>query len=263
MAERSINGTTLYYEERGSGLPVVLMHGFPLDHRIWSAQLDELSGQYRVIVPDLRGFGRSKSNTPFTMKSLAEDICALLRAINAIPCVLGGLSMGGYVALAFAKEYQNDLRGLMLIDTRAEADTAEGKAGRQKMIDLARTGGSKAVADQMMPKMLAQSTPTDQPAVAQQLRQIMEACPPLTIEHALAAMRDREDYTAFLPSIAGPTLIIVGQEDAITPPKMAEAMNQQIPRSKLVVIPGSGHMSPMEKPQDVTRAMQDFLRQVG
>jgi pimeloyl-ACP methyl ester carboxylesterase len=260
MPEKSVNGTTLFYEERGAGLPVVLMHGFPLDGRIWSGQLDALSKQYRVIVPDLRGFGKSKSNTPFTIKSLAEDICALLRSIDATPCVLGGLSMGGYVALAFIKEYQSDLRGLMLIDTRAEGDTAEGKAGRQKMIDLARTSGSRAVADQMMPKMLAQSPAKDQPGVAQQLQQIMEACPPLTIEHALAAMRDREDYTAFLPSISVPTLIVVGEDDAITPPKLAEAMNQQIPRSSRVVIPGAGHMSPMEKPADVTRAMQAFLQ---
>ncbi len=259
MAEKSINGTTLSYEERGSGVPVVLLHGFPLDRRIWKDQVDPLSKQYRVIAVDLRGFGQSKSNTPFTMKSLAEDICSLLRAINATPCVLGGLSMGGYVALAFAREYQKDLRGLMLIDTRAEGDTSEGKAGRQKMIDLARTSGSKAVADQMMPKMLAPSTPKNQPAVAQDLQRIMEACPALTIEHALAAMRDRDDQTAFLPSISVPTLILVGQEDAITPPKMAEAMNAQIPRSKLVIIPDAGHMSPMEKPQEVTRAMQELL----
>lgn len=263
MSEKSINGTTLSYDERGSGLPVVFLHGFPLDRRIWKDQIDALSKQHRVIAVDLRGFGQSKSNTAFTMKSLAEDICSLLRAINATSCVLGGLSMGGYVALAFAKEYQKDLRGLMLIDTRAEGDTAEGKAGRQKMIALARTSGSKAVADQMMPKMLAPGTPKNRPAVARELQRIMEACPSLTIEHALAAMRDRDDQTAFLPSISVPTLILVGQEDAITPPKMAEAMNAQIPRSKLVVIPDAGHMSPMEKPQEVTRAMQDFLRQLG
>ena len=114
----------------------------------------------------------------------------------------------------------------------------------------------------MMPKMLAASTPEHQPGVKQELAQIMEACPGPTIEHALAAMRDREDYTAFLPSVSVSTLIVVGQEDAITPPNMAEAMNQQIPRSKLVIIPDAGHMSPMEKPQDVTRAMHDFLRQL-
>ena len=110
-----------------------------------------------------------------------------------------------------------------------------------------------------MPKMLAPRTPKNQTAVAQDLQRIMEACPALTIEHALAAMRDRDDQTAFLPSISVPTLILVGQEDAITPPKMAEAMNAQIPRSKLVIIPDAGHMSPMEKPQEVTRAMQELL----
>jgi pimeloyl-ACP methyl ester carboxylesterase len=259
MPQQSLNGTTLFYEERGTGLPLVLLHGFPLDHRIWKAQIAELSKQYRVIAPDLRGFGQSKSNAPFSMISLAEDICALLRSIDAIPCVLGGLSMGGYVALAFAREYMNDLKGLMLIDTRAEADTADGKAGRAKMIDLVRKAGSKAVADQMMPKMLAEKTAIEKPAVAQELRHIMEACPACTIEHALGAMRDREDFTEFLPSVSVPTLIIVGQHDAITPPKMADAMHQQIPRSKLATIPDAGHMSPMEQPGAVTRAMQEFL----
>ena len=155
MPTGTINGVTLSYTDRGSGTPLVLLHGFPLDSRIWDQQAADLSGQCRVITPDLRGFGQSKPETPFTIESLADDVHALLESIVALPCVLGGLSMGGYVALAYAKKYPADLKALALIDTKAEGDTPEGKQGRQKMIDLVREKGSPAVAGQMMPRMFA------------------------------------------------------------------------------------------------------------
>src|SRR3954471_8710967 len=160
MPARTINNTALHYEEwgeSGKGTPLVLLHGFPLDGRVWGAQRKSLSDRCRVIAPDLRGFGKSAPATsPFTMESLADDVHALLAEIGALPCVLGGLSMGGYVALAYVKKYPGDLKGLALIDTRAEGDTPEGKEGRGKMIDTARgPAGAKAVADQMMPKMVA------------------------------------------------------------------------------------------------------------
>src|SRR5688572_5793193 len=119
MPERNVNGTTIAYEEKGQDTPLVLLHGFPLDSRIWKEQVASLSDRFRVITPDLRGFGRSKSNEPFTMESLADDVHALLADIGALPAILGGLSMGGYVALAYAKKYPTDLLGLMLIDTKA------------------------------------------------------------------------------------------------------------------------------------------------
>jgi pimeloyl-ACP methyl ester carboxylesterase len=262
MPTLTARGTTISYEQQGDGPPVILLHGFPLDNRIWQQQLTALSDRWRVITPDLRGFGKSASLDPFTMESLADDIHALLTELNALPCVLGGLSMGGYVALAYAKRYPADLRGLILIDTRAEADTAQGKQARQSMIDLVRKSGSPAVAEQMMPKMLAPDEAQRRPQLARDLRTIMEACPPLTIEHALAAMRDRADHTTDLASISVPTLIIVGEQDAITPPPMAQAMNQAIPHSTLHLIRGAGHMSPMEQPQQVTSALRRFLEQL-
>jgi pimeloyl-ACP methyl ester carboxylesterase len=262
---QSVNGANLSYQERGAGArTVVLLHGFPLDARMWDAQIAALGdgGGNRVIAPDLRGFGRSKSDTPFTIESLADDIHALLTGIGALPVVVVGLSMGGYAALAYAKKYPADLRGLVLVDTKAEADTEEGKAGRQKMIDLARREGSKAVAEQMLPKMLAKDAVEQRPQQAQALRGIMEACPPKTIEHALAAMRDRPDRSAELASIKVPTLIIVGESDAITPPPVAESMAKKIPGSQLIVIRGAGHMSPMEQPEQVNRALKAFLERL-
>ena len=259
MPSRTVNGSTLHYEEAGHGTPVVLLHGFPLDSRVWAKQREALGDRFRVITPDLRGFGKSASAEAFTLASLADDVHALLAAIGALPAVFGGLSMGGYVALEYVKKYPSDLKGLMLIDTKAEGDSPEGKQARDKMIELVRSKGSPAVAEQMMPKMLAPDSAQSRPGVARELRSIMEACPALTIAHALAAMRDRNDHTADLPSIAEPTLVLVGDADAITPPKVAHTMHEAIPRSQVAVIQGAGHMAIMEQPEQVNRAMRDFL----
>jgi len=260
MPTHPASGATLSYTDRGSGPPLVLLHGFPLDGRVWDDQAAGLADRCRVIVPDLRGFGQSKSDAPFTIESLADDVHALLAGIGALPCVLGGLSMGGYVALAYAKKYPADLRGLALIDTRAEGDSPEGKAGRAKMIETARgPGGAKAVADQMMPKMVAADARDHRPDLVRRLRGVMEACPPLTIEHALAAMRDRPDFTADLSSIRTPALIVVGDTDAITPPAMAETLHKGIAGSTLAVVKGAGHMAIMEQPAQVNQALRRFM----
>jgi len=240
-------------------MPLVLLHGFPLDARVWKSQRAALAGGFRVITPDLRGFGRSTSDEAFSLVDLADDVHALLQQIGALPCVLGGLSMGGYTALAYVNKYAADLRGLILVDTKAEADTPEGKQGREKMIQLAREKGSKAVADQMMPKMLAPDAEKTRPAVAHELRAIMEACPAKTIEHALAAMRDRPDRSGELASINVPTLVIVGEHDAITPPDVATKMYQSLTHGQLVTIKGAGHMTCMEQPEQVNRAIRDFV----
>jgi len=266
MPARNINGTSISYEESGSGTggtPIVLLHGFPLDARVWKSQRDTLSKNHRVITPDLRGFGKSPSADAFTMESIADDMHALLSDLGALPAILGGLSMGGYAALAYAKKYPTDLKGLLLIDTRAEADTPEGREGRQKMIDAVRAKGSTAAAEAMMPKMLAPETPTKMPDVARDLRTIMESQPPRTIENALVALRDRPDFCIDLPSIAVPTLILVGESDAITPPTMAETLNRNIPKSQLVVIKSAGHMTPMEQPDQVNGAIRDFVAKLA
>lgn len=264
MPTQQVNGVALSYTEQGTGTPpALLLHGFPLDSRMWEAQLPAIaSAGHRVIGPDLRGFGRSRSDAPFTIESLADDIHAFAAALGAIPFVLAGLSMGGYVALAYAKKYAGDLRGLVLLDTKAEADTAEGKQGREKMIELVRKDGSKPIADQMMPKMLAKDAADQRPQTAQTLRRMMEACPPKTIEHALSAMRDRPDRSGELASIRVPTLVIVGESDAITPPAVAEAMVKKIPGAQLVTIRGAGHMSPMEQPEQVNGAIRGFLEEL-
>jgi 3-oxoadipate enol-lactonase len=263
MAEQQIDKPTIAYGDRGSGTPLVLLHGFPLDRRMWEAQLRELSSQCRIITPDLPGFGKSTSEEPFTIESLADDLRAWLLDLHLLPCVLGGLSMGGYVALAFAKKHADDLRGLLLIDTRAEADTPEAREGRAKMIQLVRTSGSSAVADQMIERLLSPGTLEHRPAIGKKLRKMIEQCPARTIEHALIAMRDRPDRTAQLASIAVPTLILVGDADVITPPSVAEAMHQRIAGSTMRIVSGAGHMSPMEQPSQVNQAIEQYLQTLG
>ena len=249
----------LPYTDRGRGDPVVFLHGFPLDRRIWDAQAATLSDHHSVLAPDLRGFGQSRRSDPFTIESLADDTRLFLQQLAATPCVLAGLSMGGYVALAYASKYPEDLRGLILVDTKAEADTPQAKEGRAKMMELARTSGAKAVAEEMLPKMLSAGTQQDRPDVVKTLRAMMSDSSPQAIEYALAAMRDRPDRTAELPAIKVPTLIIVGETDAITPPAMAEKMHKAIPGSRLEVIRGAGHMAPLEQPDQVNRAIERFM----
>jgi 3-oxoadipate enol-lactonase len=263
MPIQSVNGSDLFYQESGKGIPLVLLHGFPLDHRVWQAQVHDLSSVSRVITPDLRGFGKSINNGTFTLQGLAEDVYVLLSQIHALPCVLGGLSMGGYVALAYQRQYASTLRGLILIDTRAPADDPEARAGRDLMIQLARAGGSSAVAEKMMPRMLAPTTAHTNLALTSELRDIMESVPAETMQHALVAMRDRPDSRSTLTRIVAPTLIIVGDSDAITPPPLSEEMHKSIPGSTLSIISNAGHMSPMEQPQHVSRAIKNFLLQIS
>lgn len=265
MPTKSINGATIHYREKGHDSPaVLLLHGFPVDGRMWDAQLDALSVKHRVILPDFRGFGQSQPPAgPFTMESLADDTHALARELGVTRFVLAGLSMGGYVALAYARKYAATLRGLILLDTKADADTPEGKEGRGKMIQTVREKGSAAIGDAMQPKLLSPDTIQHKPQIVKAIRQMTDHNPPITIEHALAAMRDRLDQTSLLPSLKLPTLIVVGDADSVTPPAVAEGMQKAIPGAQLAIIRGAGHMTPMEQPEQVNAAMLRFIGMEG
>jgi 3-oxoadipate enol-lactonase len=263
MPQVQINGTTIHYIDQGRGRPLVLLHGFPLNCTIWDAQIAELSKRWRVIAPDLRGFGQSRSNDSFTMDSHAADMHALVQQLGAEPCVLAGLSMGGYVALAYARKCPAQLDGLVLIDTRAAGDTADARQKRTELAEKVKSAGPGAVVEEMMPRMLSPQTQREQPQVVQRLQQMIESCPPQTLINALYALRDREDHSDFLPSITDPTLIIVGEHDALTPPDLARGMHSAIAHAELVVVPDAGHMSPIENPQAVTQALDKFMSSLG
>jgi pimeloyl-ACP methyl ester carboxylesterase len=262
MPDINLNGVTLHYTDQGQGLPLVLIHGFPFDGHMWDAQVAGLSDRCRVIIPDMPGFGGSRTDRPYTIKSLADDLHTFLAQINALPCVFGGLSMGGYISFAFVTRYPKDLKGLVLIDTKCQADNSEAKQNRMKTIETSRTLGLKPIADQMVPKLLAPDTLQNKPEVVQRLRTIIEASSLQGIEYASLAMRDRRDYGSELPSIPVPTLILVGDADVLSPPPIATAMCAQIPRAEVVLIRGAGHMSPMEQPDQVNTALREFLDQL-
>jgi 3-oxoadipate enol-lactonase len=264
MPTATIQGVTTHYLEKGEphASVIVLLHGFPLSSMMWAAQIDALAERWRVVAPDFRGFGQSGGDGPASIEQLADDAHQLARSLK-VPggrFVLAGLSMGGYVAIAYARKYPQTLRGLILLDTKAEPDDAEGKANRDRMISIVNEKGVKPIADAMLGKLIPEEAARNRPQLVRQLRQMMESTPPQAIAGALAAMRDRPDQTAALGSIAVPTLIVVGDQDAVTPPEVARQMQQKIPGSRLKLITASGHMSPMEQPAQVNAAMEQFLK---
>lgn len=248
---------------RSDDVPLVLLHGFPMDGRVWDDVAAITSGHWRTLRPDFPGFGKSPA-APFTIDTLADDLRELLARLDALPAVVAGLSMGGYVALALARRHPRDLAGLALVDSRANADDATGQRKRDQMIKLAGRGGAAAVVEHMHPNMLAEATYSERPDIALRLRQIMLDTPAETIALASAAMRDRPDQQELLGQIDIPVAVIVGALDAITPPSVSEQMAQSIRGAELSVIPDAGHLSPIERPREVAAALDRLMvRAVG
>jgi 3-oxoadipate enol-lactonase len=256
-----VGGLELALEDRGAGMPVLLVHGFPLDHRMWDAQIDALAGGYRVMAPDLRGFGQSAGGEgPVSMEQFADDLASLLDALApGERIVLAGLSMGGYVAFQFARKYAARLRGLVLCDTRAASDTLPVAAGRRQMADRVRTDGPAPLVEAMLPRLLADTSFERRPEVVASLRQMILASNRRGVAAAALGMAERPDMSGLLPEIGCPTLVVVGAHDAITPPAEMRALAAAIPQAQLVEIADAGHMSPMENPAAVTAALLEFL----
>jgi 3-oxoadipate enol-lactonase len=256
----SVQGT-ISFDDVGTGPPVVLLHAFPLSRAMWAAQIEALQDAYRVIAPDLPGFGGSPGFTGRpSLDRMADAVAELLDELKiGERIVLGGLSMGGYTALAFARRHAGRLRGLILADTKAEADDAEGKANRDRLIAFASRNTARAVLDQMIAKLVGPETMARHPEVVESIRRIAASQTSAGIIGALQAMRDRPDSGPSLPAIAVPTLVVVGEQDAITPPAVAETLAARIPGAKLVRIEGAGHLSNLEKPDRFNAAVRTFL----
>lgn len=243
--------------------PVLLIHGFPLDSRIWldcAAGLKQVAPGHRIVIPDLPGFGQSRSSSPFTMASLADDLVALMRSLGIAKFVIAGLSMGGYVALTLARRNPGALAGVIMVDSKSTADDEAGKAGRNRMADNALAQGSGVVAEAMMPKMLHADAYSKSPDLVRTLDGIMRSQPPQTIANACHAMRDRDDFIALLPALPMPFSVIVGSGDAIAP-VTTSAAPMVSSRGTLYVIDGAGHLAPFEKPTETARAIGAFLHQ--
>lgn len=260
MTTTRIDDIQLAYTAVGDGPAVILIHGYPFNRSLWTELAESLLDRYRVVIPDLRGFGETESSeSPAKMNRMAEDIAKLMDHLNIDQAVIGGLSMGGYVALAFCKQYPTRVRALVLADTRAQADTEEGKQTRAQQAEKALAEGMAGIADAMLPKLLTPDTVSKHPEVVKRIRDMMLKTKPQGAAAALMGMAQRDDQTEFISSIDVPTLIVVGREDAITPLADSEAMHAKITGSRLVVIENAGHVSNLEQTEQFNNAVRGFL----
>lgn len=253
-----IDDARIAFEQRGTGPAVLLVHGFPFDKSMWSG-LAAGGPRFRRVAPDLRGFGASTlgSETP-TMARYADDLVGLLDALHIELAVVCALSMGGYVAFELVHRHPERVRGLVLMDTRADADSPEGREKRDEMAALVEREGMGAVAQRLIPRLLAPGSER-RPAAVRHLRRMMLAAPPRGVVAALRAMRDRSDATDWLLDIRAPTLVIAGEADQLTPPDVAIAMCGRIPGARCAIIPGAGHVPPIERPRVTGGLVRRFL----
>ncbi len=264
MTTTRIDDIQLAYTDVGAGPAVVLIHGYPFNRSLWTEQAEALLDRYRVVIPDLRGFGESglkaeSSEGASTMDRMAQDVAKLMDHLEIDQAVIGGLSMGGYVALAFCKQNPARLRALVLADTRAQADTEEGKQTRAQQAEKALSEGMAGLADAMLPKLLTPDTVSKRPELVKRIRDMMLKTKPEGAAAALRGMAQRDDQTGFISSIDVPTLIAVGSEDALTPVADSEAMHAKIAGSRLVVIANAGHVSNLEQTEQFNDALKSFL----
>lgn len=246
---------------------VVLVHPFPLDSEAFADDAAALAGAMRLVTPNVRGFGGAApfdAATPPSIAAMADDVARHLDALGIGASaddrvIVGGLSMGGYVALAFARRHRARLRGLILADTRAEPDSPEGRAQRDEAIARIRGGDAEGFVDGMLEKLLAPKSHTARPEVVARVRAIARKASPEALVAALEALRDRPDARPGLADIDVPTLVVVGSDDAVTPPSAAEVIRDGVRGAELAVIPEAGHLTNLESPSAFRDALASFV----
>ena len=260
--QMTVNDVTIGYTDEGRGVPLLFVHGFPLSRGAWQKQIDTLRSSYRVIAPDLRGFGESETGTgPVTMARYADDLHVLLQELVTGPAVLIGHSMGGYVALAFVRQYPAMVHGLVLVSTKAGKDTPEAAAGRRATAEKVQAMGVPVVIDTMASKMLAANN--HDRALAEQVCGFMAPSKPAGVIGALLGMAERPDATAELARISVPTLVITGADDTLISPTESEKLAQAIPGSQLNIIPHAGHLVASEQPDKFNYVLEEWLDRVA
>ncbi len=254
MEKVSVNGLTIAYSRHGEGTPLVLIHGFPLDHSIWQDLIPHLEVEFEVILPDLRGFGMSASATePYGMSDMADDIAGLLDHLEIGTTALAGHSMGGYVALAFASKYPQRIRGFGLVSSQALADPPDRKQGRYKTAEDVQQKGVGVVVETMAPKLSAH------PGVQDYARGLIARQSSEGIIGALKAMAEREDGTSVLSALSVPITLVHGDADALIPIERAREIKSLAPAAHLTELPGIGHLPMMEAAEKTAQALK-FLK---
>ena len=257
-----VNNTNLAYDDHGIGLPIIFLHAFPLNRSMWQSELITLLSdeRYRLVALDWHGFGESEITNPIsTMELFADDLAGLMDSLGIQQAVLCGLSMGGYAAFAFLRKYSQRVSGLILADTRPGADTPEAQANRENVARIAETQGTGAIADLQVPLVLSEYTRQHHPEVEMRVRQMIETATAQGIAAASRGMAQRGDSTDLLASISCPTLVIVGEQDVLTPPSVAQEYAAKIPGAQFVVITNAGHLSNLEQPDAFLQAVRGFL----
>jgi 3-oxoadipate enol-lactonase len=256
-----VAGRTIRYLEAGAGWPLVLLHAFPLCADMWRPQFEHVPDGWRLLAPDLRGFGPAAADAAQTLDDMAKDVLGWMDALHIDHATIGGLSMGGYVIFALFRIAPERVSGLILANTRAGADTPEGRAAREKMSQLVRAEGPSAVADQMLPKLLGETSQRSRPDLPPLVRRLIEANTVDGIDGAIRAMMKRPDSTPMLPDMGRPALVIAGDEDTLIPLADGETMQRLLPRCQLVTLPRAGHLSNLEAPADFSNAVLNFLHE--
>jgi 3-oxoadipate enol-lactonase len=258
-----INDSSIAYHDEGNGFPIIWLHAFPLTRLMWAPQAAALASQFRIISIDLRGHGESDGPLRhYSLDHAADDVRGLLDFLSIRQAVFVGLSMGGYVLFAFYRKYAERVAGLVLADTRAQADTDEGKQARCEMAQIASTQGATAIADRMIPKLLSPVMIQTQPELVQRVRRMIEGNPVSGLAGNLLAMAERPDSISLLEQMTCPTHIIVGEWDVPTPPSDAKLMADRIPNACLTIIPGAAHLSNLEQPDLFNETIRAFVANV-
>jgi pimeloyl-ACP methyl ester carboxylesterase len=262
-ARVTVNGVSIALEDRGSGRAILFVHGYPLGRNLWRHQVQHLDG-WRRIAPDLRGMGESSlpEGEP-SIGDYADDLVGVLDQLGVTRAVVCGLSMGGYIAFDVVRRYRPRVAGLILITTRAEADSEEARQGRDQSAARAAASGAEAIADAMLPRLFAPESLIRIPGTVAEVRAGILATPVPGIRSALVALRDRPDSRPLLETLGGiPTLVVAGAADTITPPQEMRAMANAIPGAEFVVVEGAGHLPPLERPDVTTDTIARFLRKL-
>jgi pimeloyl-ACP methyl ester carboxylesterase len=251
----------LVYREAGRGRPLVLLHAFPLSSAMWLEQRNALSEVCRVITPDQRGFGGSPLGDELpSLDAAADDVAALLDRLELPRVVLGGLSMGGYVAMAFLRRHPERVLALLLADTKAGADPEAARANRERIASLVESDESSPVlVDAVLPALIGTTTTESRPLVSGRVRGLVQAAPAAAVAWAQRAMAARPDSFDTLRGFERPSLVVVGSEDVLSPPSDAEAMAAVLPRSRLSVLPNAGHLTAVETPEAFNAQVTGFL----
>lgn len=259
MKTINVGGALIQYADKGQGPTVLFLHGFPLSLGMWDGQ-EVLSDRYRIVRFDARGHGGSSvGDAALTMERIADDAAVLIERLRLGPVILAGCSMGGYAAFAFARKHPSLLRGLILVDTRAGADSPEARKGRGELAAKVMAEGAQPALDAFLPKLVGETTKATRADVIAKVKDMVLATPKQGISDALHGIAARPDSTPFLREIAVPTLVVCGEEDVITPRAEAEILQKGIKGAELAIIPKSGHLTPMETPEEFNRILAAFL----